>query len=322
MPCRSGGHACPQPPSVRAKRDGFAVSVALIVVVGGATAAQAQAWLAPAGTGGVTVATQRINQEGHRLGDGTLIADGKSENISVYVEAEYAVTDRLSVSAGVPYVFGKFIGPHPPPPPLPYLPIDQCRCWNHGWQDVELKVRYNAWLLHGRTFALTPLLAVGLPSHDYGFRGEAALGRHLREVRAGAAVGQRLDVLSPKLSLQMEYTFARVERVLDLRNDRSNTSAGLAWEATRALSLRGDLSWQRTHGGLTTGTPATFPGQVDTTDRLFEHDRLLRDNSLHAEVTGSYHFVQCDVFASYVAFVRGTDTHAGRAITVGISVPF
>jgi hypothetical protein len=28
-----------------------------------------------------------------------------------------------------------------------------------------------------------------------------------------------------------------------------------------------------------------------------------------------------DVFASYLAFVGGTDTHAGRAVTTGISWP-
>jgi hypothetical protein len=29
-----------------------------------------------------------------------------------------------------------------------------------------------------------------------------------------------------------------------------------------------------------------------------------------------------DVFASYIAYVSGTDSHAGRALTLGVSWPF
>jgi len=29
-----------------------------------------------------------------------------------------------------------------------------------------------------------------------------------------------------------------------------------------------------------------------------------------------------DVFVGYIAYVGGTDTHAGRAFTMGVSLPF
>ena len=48
----------------------------------------------------------------------------------------------------------------------------------------------------------------------------------------------------------------------------------------------------------------------------------MRDNYWHVGGGVSYSFSRMDVFASYIAFVGGTDTHAGGAFTAGISWPF
>ena len=64
------------------------VVVALAVSSG---TAFAQAWPAPEGTGAVSVTYQFIENTGHTLTDGTLIPDGKSRNMSVFVEGDYAV---------------------------------------------------------------------------------------------------------------------------------------------------------------------------------------------------------------------------------------
>jgi hypothetical protein len=64
------------------------------------------------------------------------------------------------------------------------------------------------------------------------------------------------------------------------------------------------------------------PGELNTPDRLYEHDRLLRDNNLRIEAGVAYQLRSVDLFASYLAYASGTDTHAGRAVTFGISWPF
>jgi len=243
--------------------------------------------------------------------------------MSLYLEAEYGVTNRLALTAGLPYVFAKYTDPDPPPPPIPFLPADQCRCWHSGWQDLGLTARYN---LTNRALLLTPSIAIGVPSHDYAFRGEAALGRSLREVRIGVDAGKRLDPISSNLSVQGRYSYAFVEKVLDVPNNRSNATVEGIYLVKRRLALRGLMSWQRTHGGLRFGSPPPsdllFPGEVDTPERLYQHDRLLRDNFFHAGGGLAYSFPQLDIFATYRAFVSGTDTHAGGALTIGFSVPF
>jgi hypothetical protein len=49
---------------------------------------------------------------------------------------------------------------------------------------------------------------------------------------------------------------------------------------------------------------------------------MMRDNYWHVGGGASYGFRHFDVFGSYTAYVAGTDTHAGRAFTAGISFPF
>jgi hypothetical protein len=289
-----------------------------------ATPAWAQAWVPPAGLGSVTVAAQTINNTGHTDTDGLFFRIGRSTNTRIDIEADYALTDRFSVAAGLPFVFAWFSDPLPDGPPLPVPARDVCRWWESGWQDFGFTARYN---IINRAFALTPSVTVGVPSHDYEYRGEAVVGQRLKEMRITVDAGQRLDAISPRLSVQASYSYAFVERVLnDVPNNRSNAKVEGGFLITRRLAARGLLLWQHVHGGLRFGgsdsSALPFPGDVNTPERMFEHDRLLRDNNWRLGAAIAYSLPQIDVFGSYVEFVRGTDSHAGRAFTAGVSWPF
>jgi hypothetical protein len=299
----------------------LAIGVISAALFAAPSQARAQAWMPPAGVGSVSVSIQQIRNTGHLLTDGSRLDDGKSVDASIYIEAEYALTDRVSLSAGLPFVFAKYIGPGPTP--FNFLPVDACHCWHGGWQDFAMTARYSVtkgW------FGLAPSVSAGVPSHDYDFRGEASLGRNLKELRVAVDAGQRLDAISPRLSIQERYSYAFVERVLGIANNRSNATLEGTFLLTRRLPLRGLLSWQHTHGGLRFGSPppadVVFPGEVNTPDRLLQHDRLLRDNNWRAGAAAAYSFPLVDVFGSYIEYLRGTDSHAGRVVTVGVSWPF
>ncbi len=284
-------------------------STILLGLCAGAPHAFAQAWVPPAGIGIVSVVYQDIDNTAHRLHDGASLDGFDSISRGVLLNLDYAVTDRLSFSVGVPYIAAKYLGPEPS---FFGLPIDDCRCWNHGWQDLRATVRYN--LVNG-AFALTPSVSVGLPTHDYEYFGEAVLGRNLNEVRVAMDAGRRLDAISPRLSVSARYSYAFVERVLDLPNNRSNMSLETGFLAAQRLATRLAFSWQRSHGGLRST-------EFDTDERLQQFDRLLKDSHFHIAAGVAYSFPLIDVFASYVGYVSGTDTHAGRAISTGISIPF
>jgi hypothetical protein len=280
-----------------------------------------QAWTPPAGSGSVNVAVQAIDNTGHLLNDGSLLKDGKSRNASIYLEAEYALTDRWSVSAGLPFVFARYIGPRDAPGPP--QPVDVCRCWHGAWQDFAISAQYNA--VKG-SVSVTPFIAFAVPSHGYRFRGEAVAGRRLREARLGVAVGRRLDAVSSRLSVQGSYSYAVVQRVLDVPNNRSNGTFEGAFHATRKVSMRGFLTWQRTHGGLRAiGQPPAngYPwGEIVSEPLFANHDRLLRDNNLHVGSGAAFSLPRFDVFGSYIRYLRGTNSHAGNVFTAGVSYPF
>jgi hypothetical protein len=309
--------------ALAARRTFTLAPLTLAALAAAAPPVWAQAWVPPAGLGSVTVAVQTINNTGHTNTDGEFLQIGRSVNTRIDIDVDYALTDRFSLSAGIPFVLARYVDPLPYGPPIPFPLRDECRCWQSGWQDFGFTARYN--IVNG-AFALTPSVSAGVPSHDYEFRGEAVVGQRLKELRISVDAGQRLTAISPRLYLQGRYSYAFVERVIDIPNDRSNATVEGGFLITRRLAARGLLLWQRVHGGLRFGgsdsSALPFPGDVNTPERMFEHDRLLRDNNWRLGAGTTYSMPQMDVFASYVEFVRGTDSHSGRAFTAGVSWPF
>ena len=160
------------------------------------TAPSAQAWVPPAGFGEIHFVYQNVDNTGHLLTDGSLLPGFDSVSRGLLIAVDYAVTDRFSFTATVPYIGAKYLGPEPS---FFGLELDDCLCWNRGWQDVTGTARYNLFTSATGAFALTPSVSVGVPSHDYNFFGEAVIGRNLFETRVAIDAGQRLDAISTNL---------------------------------------------------------------------------------------------------------------------------
>jgi len=301
----------------RRARDFFA-AITLAAVALQARPAAAQAFTPPRRIGSITLAWQYIDNTGHRLSDGYYAARGQSVSQSILLDTEYAVTDRLAVTVGIPYVFAKYTGSLPP---LSGTARDACQCWTSGFQDFSFGVRHR---FGNESWAVTPLARYGQPSHDYPFGGEAALGKSLTEFQLGVATGVRLGGWAAGANLQATYTYAFVEQALDdISVNRSNAFAEIGYVATHRLYVRAAALWQRTHGGLRlgsdTGNPFYPPGELNTPERRAAGDQLRRVNYWHVAAGLSFDAGPVDVFASYIRYVAGTDTHAGQALTIGTS---
>src|SRR4029453_6427937 len=105
--------------------------ITLAAVASQAQPAAAQAFTPPRRMGAITLAWQYIDNTGHRLSDGYYAARGQSVSQSILLDADYAITDRLAVTAGIPYVWAKYPGSLPP---LSGRPRDACQCWTSGFQ--------------------------------------------------------------------------------------------------------------------------------------------------------------------------------------------
>ena len=297
--------------SARRRIAAAAAAVALVP-----TTAFAQAWTPPARVGAVAIVVEGLDQAGHQVDDGRIIPDGKSVNVDLAARIEYAFTDRLAVAASLPYVLSKYRGPDGPPPGIPFLSVDSCFCWHGDVQDVTADVRYNAVNLR-RRFVVTPEFGVVVPSHAYPYKGEAVPGRDLREVRVGVEAGVRLDAISPRLFVSGRYAYGFVERVLGIDNDRSLYGGDAAFAVTRRFSVQGFVAAQQTHGGL------RFPDEiVGYPDRVAEHDRLLRDDYVHAGGGAAYAWRSIEIDGSVELHVWGRNTHVVRAYTISVRLPF
>jgi hypothetical protein len=288
----------------------------LALAVWPASRAAAQAFTAPQGVGSVTLAWQYIDNTGHRLSDGYFFARGDSATTSLSLDVDYAATDRLSASVGIPYIFAKYTGALPPPSGLP---VDECQCWHAGFGDLSAAVRYR---FGGETWALTPVAKLGEPSHAYPYQGEAVVGKRLSELQLGALAGLRLVELLPRATVQAGYTYAFVEKALDdVSVNRSNVFVDLGYAASRRLYVRGAWLWAHTHGGLRfgspTGDPFFPPGEYDTPERRLERDRLGRVRYMQLVGGVAWNAGPVDVFASYANYVWGRDAHNGWAISLG-----
>jgi hypothetical protein len=292
------------------------MAAAVAALVSRSSPAFAQAFTLPQGVGAVTLAYQYVDNTGHRLSDGFLRRAGESVTASAVFEAEYGITDRLSAAFGVPYVWAKYAGALPPPSGLP---VDACKCWHSGWQDFAFTARYR---LGTENLALTPHVRYVLPSHDYRFQGEAVLGRNLQELQLGASAGARLPGFLSRASVQASYSYAFVEKPVDVDIDRSNLYFDLGYAPTSRLYVRAGASWQDTpHGlriGSVTGRPFFPPGDYAGRPDLFaQRDRIGRVKYWQVGGGLSYDVGPADVFASVSSYVWGRDAHDGEVYTLG-----
>ena len=292
-------------------------ALAVAAVVASARPSAAQAWAPRAGEGEVAFVVQTVDHLGRVFGDIRIACCGTT-NVALAVDAEYGLTDRWSISAGVPYVFAKYRGEAPAEAAafLPYPSVDACHCVHGAFQDFTFAAHYNLVKVR-RSFSLTTTVATALPSHGYAYAGEAVVGFGLKELNLSADVAQRLDVLLRGLSLEGRYTYSIVERVLDISHNRSNVEGDISYSFADRLTARLILTGQRTYGGL------RFPDDVEPfTERYTEFHRLLRDNSFHAGAGASFALREWDVSFSFLKTVSGNNTHDVHVYTLAAGRSF
>jgi hypothetical protein len=311
------------------------VSIAATVSLSALTLAgslRAQAWLPPQGEAffslgySNTFVTKhyawRAAQPGVPAGppsDSTEDDRGHIRSQSVGAELGYGITDRFAVSVGLPFTSAKwyrtcqaprFCGnPHIPPNGRT---LDDGNY--HGtFQDYRITARYQ---VVRNPVVLTPFVGVVLPSHDYQYHAHSAVGRGLREYLLGVNFGGELSRVLPGAYVQAYYSYAFVERVLDIHHDRSNGALELGYFLTPSLSARFLASGFYTHGGICncSRTSLETPGFNQHHDQIEHASAMSLGGGLSYLLTGSV-----DVYANYLRSVLG---HGGHKIDHGISFGF
>lgn len=283
------------------------------------TALFGQAWIGPSGETTVSLSFQRTEFTGHILPNGDKIHGGGSHSRALSLGIDHNLTHRLAISASIPYISSK--NGVDPQPVLGRSGIDDGQ-YHSTWQDFRFGARYN---ILTRPFALTPMIAVRLPSHDYPTTGEAAVGPRLKEIQAGFDAGR---VFSQAFYIDAQYAYAFVEKFHGVSLNRSNVDLDVGYFALPSLTVRSIVSWQNTYGGLTakeifgpTGPPSRNPNLSDVL--WFGHDRLLRDDFWRAGLGATYSLSDdVSVYASALKMLSGKNSHYGYLYSVGVARTF
>jgi hypothetical protein len=136
------------------------------------------------------------------------------------LDLEYYVADRWSVSAGIPFISNRYQGPNPhcpttAPPQCAHLPalaqphpesqfLDDGNF--HGTlQDWSLGVAYH---VNFDAYYITPSIGVYLPTHDYTFFSQAAVGQDLQQVDVYVTLQHQFDFSQLGYSVGYGYVFS------------------------------------------------------------------------------------------------------------------
>jgi hypothetical protein len=292
---------------------GLAVRIvgALLFTLTTVASSHAQAWVPAKGEGTVSVLFSNVLSKDHFLPDERYDLGHIDANTFLF-DVTYGISDRVSVSVGLPLVMSRYRGDFPHRP----ITLDDGR-WHMNTQDFRVGLRYNA--IRG-PIMVTPFVGSDLPSRDYEFYTHAAPGRGLKEVQAGLAAGKLFAGLG--LVVQGRYAHAFSERALEEFPRRySLVALETAYFVNPSVRLLAMTSGRIGHTGIDLSPNA---GSVLPFEVFYHHDRISRESYWNVGGGAGISLTDTlDLFGSFTTTVTGRNTHAvNRGLSIGLSWSF
>lgn len=290
-------------------------SAALLSVLLAAETPSAQAVVPAKGEASMAVLFTNALSTKHYL-PAIALDRGHIDSNTVLVDFTYGLSDRLAISASLPFVATRYRGTNPHRLQSNQMVALDDGSWHTTTQDFRLGVRYN---LIERAVIVTPFIGSVTPSNGYDFFAHASPGRATNELLAGMAVAR---VFAERgVFVQGRYGFGVGERVVGFRPRHSEGQIEVGYFLTPSVRLLGLVSGRYGHNGIdiTTQSRATLPW-----DQYFNHDRIAREHGLSGGGGISVTVRDSvDVFASVVTTLTARNSHGMKySLTSGVSWTF
>jgi hypothetical protein len=284
-----------------------------VVMHGYCSVVTAQAWTPGKGEGTVSLTYQNYDVAGHYDARGRKNNNGGTQSHALITEVDYGITDRVSLTVGLPFIASKYTGPdvyfvggvetHPGP-------LDD-RTYHGAFQDVRLEVRGLFW---AGPIPVAPFLGASFPSHDYETVGEAVPGRGRRDLQVGTSLGVNLDRVLGGAYAHGRYAYATAQRIQGFAFTRSNVDVEVGVPVASRLVIRSTAAWQIRHQG---------PSVNELTVDWEHHDRFIAPSYTNLGVGLSLLVGTADVYGMWVGTAAGSNgAHRGRTIAAGVTFGF
>jgi len=230
---------------------------------------------------GQFVVTYQFNATDGFESDIGVLPIGSIDTHVMNFELQYALTDRLTIIAGIPYVRKRYNDgplPHDPlllDPPRPYIKNVDHGGWNSEFQDFNIGAKYR---VRDGAFSVEPFAFLGIPSHEYPFYGNAAVGQQLTRLQVGSSFMWYPGLSNAYYSADVGYVF--VEETLGVSVNYWNIRAEAGYQFGPRLTGRLFGLLKKGSGNAVPTDYPGFPGQLN--DELwYQHDRMLKHNYMN-----------------------------------------
>jgi hypothetical protein len=269
-----------------------------------------------AGSGSMSLAYQSIEVNKFNTGDAKIDL-GEVLTHSLLLEVNYALTDRWQISASIPYLRKKYDGPAPHDPltlvpPRPEVPFVDDGQYHNEWQDFVFGASY-LWI--NEPVIVEPFANLTLPSHDYPFFAQAAVGQDLWKAEFGVDVTKYMPFSNWFYQGAVSYTV--VEKTLGVNVNHYRVRGQAGYFFTPHMSASAFVL-----GKIGNGNDASeFPPSARTDEAWYQHDRTSRHSYIDVGV-GTDWYINDDYMLSVSALtsVWGKTVHMVHlAWTVGVT---
>ena len=210
---------------------------------------------------------------------------GRTDAHTYMISADYALTDRWTVFASLPYIRKRHTGSLPhnavldfvnyTPPDLRVVDDGE---YHGGLQDLYVGVQY---LAKEGPLALAPFMSYGTPVRDYPFYAHAAIGRNIWHMPVGVAFNYTPYFSDFSFSGDIAYVFTQKTLGVDVSHWLINARA--SYFVTPRFAPKIFVSIKQGTEGLNWPSSFNLPEDFDSA-AFYYHDRTIKHNFVNAGI--------------------------------------
>jgi len=251
-----------------------------------------------AGHGSISLGFLASMSEGLKIDNNFTAPSGTVHSHGLALDLDYNIADAWTAHVGIPYISNKYDGkaPHCPttvPSACAHAPVlspahPESQFLDDGeyhstWQNWSLGLAYQTIV---NDYVITPSVTAYIPSHDYTFFANAAVGQDLWFLEVAATLAHQFELSNFYYRVGYGYVFS--EKTLDTTVSHHKINLELGYFVNDRLSLRAFGIGRVGHGyGARTLIPLT---QGQTNDYWFHHDQISEHNYFGAGFGLDYEF--------------------------------